>query len=144
MNDIKGFIKGTTPVANSYYLTKIADNFSYEEDQKSFALRLLIHYIGDVHQPLHAVAEVNHTYPTGDRGGNSESIPSEDGVSNLHAVWDSVIYEYPGYPDQPLTSDGWDWYTNVAGQMYSDYPIDTTKIEVDDISAWAQESLDVA
>jgi len=34
-----------------------------EEEVRSMALRLLIHYVGDVHQPLHAASRVNHEYP---------------------------------------------------------------------------------
>ena len=59
---------------------------------------MLVHYVGDVHQPEHAAALVDSEYPTGDRGGNSEKIPSKDGVSSLHFVWDSVLYEYTGRP----------------------------------------------
>lgn len=55
-------------------------------------MRLLMHYTGDIHQPLHATARVNHEYPAGDRGGNSFPVPSIDGAKNLHSVWDSVVY----------------------------------------------------
>jgi S1/P1 Nuclease len=41
---------------------------------ESFILRLLIHYIGDIHQPLHATAKVNPNYPKGDMGGNLFTI----------------------------------------------------------------------
>lgn len=42
-------------------------------------------------------------YPLGDRGGNSEKvIPAREGVENLHSIWDSVIYQYPGYQDMPF------------------------------------------
>ena len=99
LTDLTGFLKGEVTQSESYYVNKIAGYFSYEEDQLSFALRLVIHYVGDIHQPLHAIAEVDSTYPTGDRGGNEEHIPSVDGVSNLHALWDADIYTYTGYPD---------------------------------------------
>ena len=59
---------------------------------------MIIHYVGDIHQPLHTVAAVNYTYPSGDRGGNSEYLPNICGASNLHAVWDSLAYNYCGYP----------------------------------------------
>jgi len=36
----------------------------------SFHLRLLIHYIGDIHQPLHASSRYTLNYPSGDEGGN--------------------------------------------------------------------------
>jgi hypothetical protein len=58
---------------------------------KGNALRYLIHFIGDLHQPL-------HTTTNGDRGGNClpityyDQVPREDGFHNfrpnLHGVWD--------------------------------------------------------
>ena len=81
-------------------MKQIANAFDDVSDQRSFALRLVIHYLGDVHQPLHAVSEVDHYYPKGDAGGNFEHVPEvgDTGVTNLHSIWDSVIYEFPGYP----------------------------------------------
>jgi len=83
---------------SSYYYSQITKNFPSDADGRSFALRLIIHYVGDLHQPLHAVAEVDSKYPSGDSGGNAESLPSICGAGNLHAVWDSVAYNYCGYP----------------------------------------------
>ena len=55
------------------------------------ALRFLIHLIGDLHQPLHAI-------DNGDRGGNCVPVtffaeaptgdPNSNFTPNLHAVWD--------------------------------------------------------
>ena len=99
LTDLTAFLKGETVSASSPYISAIKGSFSNSNDQLSFALRLVIHYVGDIHQPLHAVSEVNNEYPKGDRGGNSEWIdPNVSGVGNLHSVWDSVIYTYPGYP----------------------------------------------
>ena len=65
-----------------------------ENDAKSYALRLLIHYVGDIHQPLHATSRLDDKYPKGDAGGNFFKLPSEKSVTNLHAAWDSMVYEY--------------------------------------------------
>ena len=59
---------------------------------KSFAIRLLIHYLGDIHQPLHCSAKVDKRFPTGDKGGNLFMIPNHFSSPDLHAVWDSVLY----------------------------------------------------
>ena len=69
-------------------------------------MRLVIHYIGDIHQPLHTISAVDHQFPEGDQGGNLEVVPDQDssGVLNLHSIWDSVIYDFPGY--QTLVSEG--------------------------------------
>lgn len=60
---------------------------------RALALRYLLHFVGDVHQPLHNVARETDRYPDGDRGGNSFAIAPISGwgsrpVSNLHALWD--------------------------------------------------------
>jgi hypothetical protein len=51
--------------------------------ERLLALKFLIHFIGDLHQPL-------HTADHEDRGGNCVALsPSPDGVdNNLHAYWD--------------------------------------------------------
>ena len=67
-----------------------------EVDGLSTALRFLLHYAGDIHQPLHATSRVNNDYPEGDRGGNSVPLPSVQGAKNLHSVWDSVLYSQAG------------------------------------------------
>lgn len=86
---------------------------------------MIIHYVGDIHQPLHAVAKIDATYPKGDMGGNKEYLPSTPcGASNLHSVWDSVAYLYCGYPTLPLSQSDWDYYTGQVDAMIAPYPID--------------------
>jgi hypothetical protein len=48
------------------------------------ALRYLIHFVGDVHQPLHAISDA-------DLGGNCERITPVHGARTLHALWDGSI-----------------------------------------------------
>ena len=93
------FLKGDKSADDTEYVKQVKSHFDDEADQKSFALRLVIHYTGDVHQPLHTVSAVDETYPKGDRGGNDERMPEKEGVNELHALWDSVIYDFAGYPD---------------------------------------------
>ena len=138
------FLKGDSNAAETTYAKQIREKFSDEKDQKSFALRLIIHYAGDIHQPLHDAAEVDHTYPEGDRGGNYEKIHSIDGVSSMHAVWDSVIYEYTDGPRPPLSSHDWDWFTTEAQKLADKYPIDESAILDGQFSTWAQENLKIA
>ena len=62
-------------------------------------MRFIIHYVGDMHQPLHSTTRVDHKYPKGDFGGNLVYLPDREGAHNLHAVWDSVGYEFTGYAE---------------------------------------------
>jgi hypothetical protein len=47
-------------------------------------LAFLIHFVGDIHQPLHAATD-------DDRGGNCVTVDSFSREKNLHAVWDTTI-----------------------------------------------------
>ena len=111
----------------SLYYKQIVAAFPTEQDQKSFALRLIIHYCGDIHQPLHTVAVVNSTYPKGDEGGNLELLPDIGGVTDLHYVWDSVSYQYVGYADLPMNETMWDYYGEEVSYMASLYPVTDLK-----------------
>jgi len=54
--------------------------------ERAQALKFLVHFLGDLHQPLHAGT-------TGDRGGNEILVTWFDKPSNLHAVWDEGMIE---------------------------------------------------
>ena len=54
------------------------------DDKRLLALKYLVHFVGDVHQPLHA------GYGE-DRGGNTYQIQAFGHGSNLHAFWDSGL-----------------------------------------------------
>ena len=99
LHDMHAFLKHEVDATTSTYIAQIAEIFPEEADQRSFALRMMIHYVGDIHQPLHSVAEVDSHYPHGDMGGNLHKFDDTtgEGVTNLHSVWDSVIYEFTGY-----------------------------------------------
>lgn len=56
------------------------------DDDKAFYLKLLIHLIGDLHQPMHVGLEE-------DRGGNDFKVQWFYKDSNLHRVWDSQMID---------------------------------------------------
>ncbi|WP_298343155.1 S1/P1 nuclease [uncultured Algibacter sp.] len=68
------------------YCTKIIKDDKSTDDDKSFYLKLLIHLIGDLHQPMHIGLEE-------DRGGNDFKVQWHYEDSNLHRVWDSGMIE---------------------------------------------------
>lgn len=65
--------------------TKLKDKKTSSENQR-FYLKMLVHLIGDLHQPLH----VGHGY---DRGGNDIKLEWFGGQTNLHRVWDSDMID---------------------------------------------------
>ncbi len=64
----------------------LKDSKASEADRR-VALEFLVHFVGDLHQPLHA--EDNH-----DKGGNLVQVVFFDQPSNLHSVWDSGILNH--------------------------------------------------
>ena len=58
-------------------------------EQRLHALAYVVHFVGDIHQPLHA------GYGD-DRGGNSFTLQRFMQASNLHALWDAGIIRYWG------------------------------------------------
>ena len=64
--------------------SKILKSDSSSVRDKLFALRFLIHLIGDLHQPLH----VGNGH---DRGGNDCKVFYHSEKTNLHRLWDEDI-----------------------------------------------------
>jgi len=56
------------------------------------ALLFLVHFVGDLHQPLHS--SNNH-----DHGGNEVRIVFHGRSGNLHSLWDSGLLDRMGAPD---------------------------------------------
>jgi len=62
------------------------------DDLRSYSLVWTLHLVGDLHQPLHAVARYTAAIGGGDRGGNEEMvIPATGEVIALHAYWDRLF-----------------------------------------------------
>lgn len=73
---------------------------STDNNARAQALRFIIHFVGDIHQPLHCASRVSAALPTGDRGGNSVNlkIRQPNGTlknTNLHSYWDGGIGTFP-------------------------------------------------
>jgi hypothetical protein len=62
------------------------------------ALKWIVHFVGDLHQPLHAIDEA--------RGGNDIKLPvfgsakCGDYDCNLHWIWDTLLLEHAGYSEE--------------------------------------------
>ena len=68
------------------YCKKILKDDKSTDDDKAFYLKLLIHFIGDLHQPMHVGLEE-------DRGGNDFKVQWFNKDTNLHRVWDREMIE---------------------------------------------------
>jgi len=68
------------------------------KEQKAVALKFLVHFIGDCHQPMHlSKAE--------DKGGNAVQLQFNGKGTNLHALWDSGLITREGKSFDQMTKD---------------------------------------
>jgi hypothetical protein len=58
------------------------------------ALKFVVHFVGDVHQPLHAGYRDDH-------GGNDFQVQFQGKGSNLHRIWDSGLLDTRGLAAVP-------------------------------------------
>lgn len=58
--------------------------YQSEEEARSVVLRFFIHYLGDIHQPLHGITIVNPSYPNGDFLATRFPLPEKLEVKSLH------------------------------------------------------------
>jgi hypothetical protein len=73
---------------------------STDQNERAQALRFIIHYVGDIHQPLHCSARVDKSHPQGDEGGNLFfiKVPGKTGQLTsvkLHSFWDGGLDSFP-------------------------------------------------
>ncbi len=73
--------------------TRVLADASQPRQKRIEALKFVVHFVGDVHQPMHAGLR-------SDRGGNDFQISYNGDGWNLHSVWDSLILR------EPLQHDG--------------------------------------
>ena len=57
--------------------------------QKVEALKFIVHFVGDLHQPMHVSREE-------DKGGNTIQLNYDGNGTNLHALWDSKLIDHQG------------------------------------------------
>ncbi len=95
--------------------------------QKSLAMKILIHVVGDLHQPMH----MGHA---SDKGGNTVQVRFFNDGTNLHAAWDSRI---------PGAAHSWT-YTEWADQL-DRLPADrASEAAAGNVDDWARQSTEIA
>jgi hypothetical protein len=76
-----------------YFEGRLGDD-SLPKNERATALKFLVHFMGDIHQPFHAIGD--------DRGGNGISVSFLGSTAcgsykcNLHGIWDESILEHEG------------------------------------------------
>jgi hypothetical protein len=102
-----------------------------DAEERLFALKFLLHFVGDMHQPLHAS---DHN----DRGGNSVKV-TVDGFphkpkDNLHGFWDTQFVDALGRPPVALANQ-------LLSQITPEQEAEWKQGTPDD---WAMEAFNIA
>jgi len=101
-------------------------NFDQSDGVEPCALEFLVHFVGDVHQPLH----VGYGY---DEGGNDVQVTWYGEATNLHKVWDDEIIDQ-------WDSDWQDAVSQLESIMQNEQSQVKYYASVTDPTIWADES----
>jgi len=117
---------------------------------------MLLHIVGDMHQPLHMTTLYTEEYLQGDQGGNKFKIhysnKSDEEAerlglpSNLHSYWDQGAGLFPSFPTRPLPKDNQTWVENYAKEMYQNYTRDMFKQELleKNVTKWGKAVFNIS
>ncbi len=112
--------------AISDYAAVLKDT-SKTTEQRTIALKWLIHLIGDIHQPLHCADHM-------DRGGNKVKVILGDKLRNLHTVWDDDVVTAIAPSQTAIVA-------SINSMLTPDFE---SKVPLGPPAAWANESWKVA
>lgn len=104
------------------YRRVLADK-TVSKEKRQVALLFLVHFVEDVHQPL-------HVGDNGDRGGNDTQVQFDGRGSNLHRVWDSGVMGQIGGNDKT-------WVDRITPLLT---PENVEAWSSDKVEDWANES----
>ena len=90
------------------------------------ALKFLVHFVGDIHQPLHA----GHAE---DKGGNTIQINFQGKGSNLHRLWDSGLLNTAKRVDSA-------YLDHLRATPVASAPVDTGGSLTTRAATWAEQS----
>lgn len=107
---------------------------------RAYAIANIVHFIGDIHQPLHATERFDKQFPQGDRGGNLIHVNWGGKSWPLHFIWDSVCAQYQTEPTRPLSSTDYAWIQSLANGYQTNYSVPAAEKTVWNSTIMAQES----
>jgi hypothetical protein len=103
----------------------LVDEKANREDRVT-ALKYIVHFVGDIHQPMH-VSRAE------DKGGNTIQVRYDGKGTNLHSLWDTKMLEHAGLSEVQL-----------AKQIDKATPQQVLKWQKDAQIDWAWESYQIS
>lgn len=115
-------LEGQNLYSQILHLSKVLKDKSKPLNERKEALAFLVHFIGDLHQPLHVGRDE-------DEGGNKITVYWFDRKTNLHSVWDAALVDYQQYS-----------YTEYATMLGLRYGSQMEKVRKTKLLDWFYES----
>lgn len=109
------------------YSIKVLADTAQTQANRAFALKMLTHFLGDLHQPMH----LGHAT---DYGGNTIKVKYFGRDANLHGVWDTSLVE---------SAHKWS-YTEWADQIDRASLREQRAAVASSIDDWAKQSIEIA
>lgn len=106
-------------------MKQIIKDESKSRKERRDAVAMLVHLVGDIHQPLHVG---NGT----DKGGNDVKIKWFYDRSNLHRIWDSEMIDSKQFS-----------YSELAKLVDHPHEVELDNIDNTDINIWIKEAMDL-
>jgi S1/P1 Nuclease len=78
---------GQCVIAQTEHFLSVLKDPNADNTAKAEALKFVVHFVGDLHQPLHDEDD-------GDKGGNTRHVVFDGKPDNLHWVWDTGMLEH--------------------------------------------------
>ncbi len=126
--DVQDYLNKDTAIdlyTRMNFLVKELKKKNLSPDKKSFYLKLLIHFVGDAHQPMHVGGK-------SDLGGNTIRVLWFNEPSNLHRIWDEHLIEF-----QQLS------YTEYTDAINHPNAALRKKWQAENMSVWFYESYEI-
>ncbi len=110
----------------NFMIKELKTNKTLSADKKLLYVRMIIHVVGDIHQPFHAGR-------ADDQGGNKIQLMWGMEQTNMHSVWDSKLIETQQYS-----------YTEYAHNINHTTAAQRADWQKTDLMHWIYESNQIA
>ena len=105
---------------------RLISDKTVSREQKIDALKFVVHFVGDLHQPMH-VSRAE------DKGGNTVQLNYDGQGTNLHSLWDSKLIEHTGLD-----------YQQLAEKCDHVTPVQVKQWQSDPVIKWMWESYEIS
>jgi hypothetical protein len=95
-------------------------------DDKQKALKFIVHFVGDLHQPFHVSRKE-------DKGGNTIQVQFDGKGTNLHSLWDSRLIDKQGLKS-----------SEMVAQLDKATPAQIKQWQSDSLFQWIWESYQIS